>query len=62
MLWFRGVAPGDVVATFTTYDANEEVVAIKQFTLRVFDDLKVALLDDEFADYRDYDDPNGDLE
>jgi hypothetical protein len=53
MVWFRGVSPGDVVVTFTTYDANEEVVAIQQYTVRVFDDLKVAQLDEVIDDYRD---------
>jgi len=44
-LWFSGAAPGDVDITFTTKNADGKTVYIQKYTIRVFDDLRLAELD-----------------
>ena len=65
LVWFHGLAPGDVVVTFTTtskpmevdkkgnyIEGEERVVDIMQCAFRVFDDLTIALLHKERESFR----------
>jgi len=51
-LWFKGVSPGDVVIAFTTKNEKGKVVDIQQYAVRVYDDLRLALLHAEHNSYR----------
>ena len=52
-VYFRGLSPGDVVITFTTENDSGEVVDVQQYAIRVFDDLRLALLHEERTNLRD---------
>jgi hypothetical protein len=51
-IWFQGVSPGDVVVTFTTVDENGKVVDIQKYTIRVYEDMNLALLHSEQESFR----------
>ena len=51
-LWFKGVSQGDVVIAFTTKNEKEKIVDIQQYAVRVYDDLRLALLRAEHNSYR----------
>ena len=51
-MWFRGVSPGDVVVVFTTKDNRGKTVAVHQYAIRVYDDLKLSLLHEELKSFR----------
>ena len=51
-MWFRGLSPGDVVVVFTTKDNRGKTVAIHQYAVRVYDDLRLSLLHEEFKNFR----------
>ena len=51
-IWFKGVRPGDVVVTFTIINDQEKIVDIQQYTIRVYDDLRLSLLHSESESYR----------
>lgn len=51
-VYFRGVAPGDVVITFTTKQNGKKVLDVNHYTVRVYEDLRLALLDTEHHSYR----------
>jgi len=51
-LWFRGVEPGNVVLTFITEDLDGRVVALKHIAVRVYDDMRLAVLHEEHISYR----------
>lgn len=42
---FRGVSPGDVVLTISTTDSADKTVRAETYVLRVYDDLRLAVLD-----------------
>jgi hypothetical protein len=54
LIWFKGVSPGDVVLTFTTVNTseNDKVVDRMRCFIRVFDDLKLALVNSERENFR----------
>jgi hypothetical protein len=52
-IWFQGLSPGDVVVTFTTENSKGKVVEIEQYAIRVYDDLKLAILHEEDNSFRD---------
>jgi hypothetical protein len=51
-IWLKGAAPGDVVITFTTENENGEIVYIRQYTIRVDEGLRLALLHEEHDNFR----------
>jgi len=51
-LWFEGVTPGDVALTFTTKSDAGEVVDIQKYVIRVYDDLRLAILHTESNSFR----------
>ena len=51
-LWFKGVSQGDVVIAFPTKNEKGKVVDIQQYAVRVYDDLRLALLRAEHNSYR----------
>ena len=51
-IWFKGVSPGAVELTFTTKDDSGKVVAIQQYAIRVYEDLRLALLHEEYNNFR----------
>ena len=52
-VWFQGVSPGDTVITFTIRNARGQVKDILQYAIRVYEDLKLALLHAESKHFRD---------
>ena len=52
-LWYEGAAPGDVVLTFTTRSSTGEVVGVQKYVIRVYDDLRLAILHSESDSFRD---------
>ena len=51
-LWFVGVSPGDTALTFITRNEGGETVAIQMHIIRVYEDLKIALLHEESSNNR----------
>ena len=51
-LWFKGLSPGDVVLTFTIKTYEGEAVDIQRYTIRVYDDLRLAILHSESTSLR----------
>ena len=50
---FRGVAPGDVTLTITSHDSeNDKLMSECVYIIRVYDDLRLAVLDETQTDYR----------
>jgi hypothetical protein len=52
-IWFQGLSPGDVVVTFTTKNSKGKVVEIEQYAIRIYEDLKLAVLHKEDSSFRD---------
>ena len=52
-LWFRGLSPGDLVMMFTIRNAKGEIMHIRQYAVRVYEDLKLALLHAESRHFRE---------
>ena len=52
-IWFLGISPGDVVVTFTIQDNTGKVVDIRQYAIRVYENLQLALLHYEYNSFRD---------
>ena len=52
ILWFIGVSPGDTTLTFTTKNEGGETVGTQTYAIRVYKDLKIALLNEESTDNR----------
>lgn len=52
-LWFRGVSPGELVVTFTIRNTKGKIMHIQQHAVRVYEDLKLAMLHTELRHFRD---------
>ena len=50
---FRGAAPGEVTLTVTAHDSeSDRLMSERVYSIRVYDDLRLAVLDETQTDYR----------